>query len=99
MNTAHFLQRIFALARRTPDRSEIDLPFGLETAVLAQWKAAVQHRVANGGLLRVLRWGALVACAVAVIVAVESDELIAFKNRFDPEARVADSAVASYDYE
>jgi hypothetical protein len=48
-----------------------------------------------------LRWAALVACAVALLTAaLQSDELAAFNQRFDPVARVADSAiVAGYDYE
>ncbi len=100
MNTERFLERVFALARRTPEPDVIELPFGLETAVLAHWHDAVKHRVANGGLLRGLRWAALLACIIALVAgALESDELIAFKYRFDPELRVADSAVASYNYE
>jgi hypothetical protein len=52
-------------------------------------------------LLRGLRWAALLACAVALLVgALAGDELAAFNDRFDPETRVADSAiVAGYGYE
>jgi hypothetical protein len=41
------------------------------------------------------------ACAVALLAGVlKSDELAAFSNRYDPETRLADSAiVAGYDYE
>ncbi len=100
MNTEKLLQRVFALCRRTPDLEVIPVPFGLETAVLAHWRDALRQRTANGGLLGGLRWGALLACLIALFVGViESDELVVFKYRFDPEARVADSAVASYDYE
>lgn len=100
MNTEQFLQRVFALSRRTPDPAVTEPPFGLETAVLAHWRDSVRQGHANGGLLRGLRWAALLACIIALLAgAVESDELLAFQNRFDPEARVADSAVASYQYE
>ena len=55
----------------------------------------------NGGLLRGLRWAAIVACAAALLAGlVQNDELSAFSNRFDPEARVADSAIsAGFGYE
>ncbi|HEY3663132.1 MAG TPA: hypothetical protein VGL24_08270 [Chthoniobacterales bacterium] len=100
MNMEQFLHRVFALARRSPDPDVSGLPFGLETTVLAHWRDAVRQGPVNGGLLRGLRWGALLACVIALLVsALASDELIAFKDRFDPEARVADSAVASYDYD
>ncbi|MEO5717571.1 MAG: hypothetical protein ABIR29_03255 [Chthoniobacterales bacterium] len=100
MNTEKLLDRVFALSRRTPDPQVIEPPFGLETAVLAHWRDAVRQRSANGSLLRGLRWGALLACVIAFFaVVVESNELVAFKLRFDPESRVADSAVASFDYE
>ncbi|MEO7723452.1 MAG: hypothetical protein ABIU29_02000 [Chthoniobacterales bacterium] len=100
MNTNRLLDRIFTLARRAPDPDVIELPFGLETAVLAHWRDAGRHRASNGGLLRGLRWAALLACIIALVAgALEADELIVFKYRFDPEVRVADSAVASYNYE
>lgn len=101
MDTEQFLNRIFSLSRRTPNRELIEMPFGLETAVLAHWRAAVSQRAASSGLLRGLRWAALLACAVALLVgALASDELAAFNDRFDPETQVADSAiVAGYGYE
>lgn len=99
-NPDTFLDRIFALARRAPAPNEPEMPFGLETAIVAQWRARATFS-ANGNLLRGLRWAALLACAIALLAgAVESDQLTAFRNRFDPEARVADSAiVAGYGYE
>jgi hypothetical protein len=98
-NSDIFLDRIFALARRAPLPNDSELPFGLETAVVAQWRAA--GRSAHGNLLGGLRWAALFACAIALLAgALERDQLTAFRNRFDPEARVADSAiVAGYGYE
>jgi hypothetical protein len=101
MNPNQLLNRIFSLSRRVPDSRPNDMPFGLETAVLAHWRTAAAPDSANAGLLRGLRWAALVACAVAVLTAVlESDQLAAFRNRSDPATRVADSALsASYGYE
>ncbi len=101
MNANQLLNRIFSLSRRVPDSRPNEMPFGLETAVLAHWRAASARGSASAGLLRGLRWAALVACAVAILTAVlESDQLAAFKNRSDPATRVADSALsASYGYE
>ena len=77
------------------------MPFGLETAVLAHWREASAERVGSAGLLRGMRWAALTACAVALLAATLSkEELNAFQNRFDPETRVADSAISvGFDYE
>ena len=101
MNTDRLLDLIFRLARRAPVSAIAEMSFGLETAVLAHWREAVGHRWANTGLLRGLRWAALAASAVALLTAaLKSDELAAFNQRFDPVARVADSAiVAGYGYE
>ena len=101
MNTERLLDRIIRLARRVPACPTPGPPYGLETAVLAHWREAFGHRSTNAGLLRGLRWAALAACAVALLTAAfKSDELAAFNQRFDPVARVADSAiVAGYDYE
>ena len=95
-----FIDRIFTLARRASAAETTDIPFGLETAVVAHWRGRAV-RSAQGNLLGGLRWAALLACAIALLAgALENDQLTAFRNRFDPEARVADSAiVAGYDYE
>jgi hypothetical protein len=101
MNTDRLLDRIFGFARRASASALTEVPYGLETMVLAHWREAAGHRSANAGLLRGLRWAALAACAVALCTAaLKSDELAAFNQRFDPVTRVADSAiVAGYDYE
>ena len=100
-NPDYFLTRLFSLARRAPAAEVSPVAFGLETAVLAHWREAAGHRRENGTLLRGLRWAALLACAAASMAAVvENDELIAFRDRFDPATRLADSAIAmSYGYE
>lgn len=101
MNADQLLHRIFSIARRSPDSRPSAMAFGFETSVLAHWREASAQRSASAGLLRGLRWAALVACAVAILTAVlESDQLAAFRNRSDPATRVADSALsASYGYE
>ena len=101
MNTNELLSRIFSLARRVPAPPPNEMPFGLETAVLAHWREASARRAGNAGLLRGMRWAALTACVVALLaVTLNKDELAAFQNRFDPETRVADSAIsAGFDYE
>lgn len=99
-NSESFFDRLFTLARCAPVPNESEVPFGLETAVVAHWRAAA-GRPMNGNLLNGLRWAALLAVAIALLAgAVENDQLAAFRNRNDPEARVADSAiVAGFDYE
>ena len=101
MNTNKLLARIFSLARSAPAPPPNEMPFGLETAVLAHWREASTQKDGNAGLLRGMRWAALTACAVALLAAtLKKDELAAFQNRFDPETRVADSAIsAGFDYE
>ena len=101
MNTNELLSRIFSVARSAPTPEPNEMPFGLETAVLAHWREASAQRDGSAGLLRAMRWAALTACAVALLTAtLKKDELAAFQNRFDPETRVADSAIsAGFDYE
>ena len=99
-NPDSFLDRLFTLSQRAPAAHDPEIPFGLETAVVAHWRAGAQAS-AHGNLLRGLRWAALLSCAIALLAgALENDQLTAFRSRFDPEARVADSAiVAAYGYE
>ncbi len=101
MNRDQFLTRIYALARRAPAPEPTEIPFGMETAVLAHWRAAANRGRENAGLLRGLRWAALAACVIALAVgALQNDELSALGSSFDPTARVADSAIVSgFDYE
>jgi hypothetical protein len=103
MNTNDLLARIFSLARSAPPPPPPpnEMPFGLETAVLAHWREASAKTDGSAGLLRGMRWAALTACAIALLAAtLKKDELAAFQNRFDPETRVADSAIsAGFDYE
>lgn len=101
MNARQLLNHIFFLSRRVPESPPNEMPFGLETAVLAHWREAFAQRSASVGLLRGLRWAALVACVVALLTAVlENDQLAAFRDRSDTARRIADSALsASYGYE
>ena len=99
MNPNQLLNRIFSLARRVPDSSPNDMPFGLETTILAHWREA--RRSTSVGLLRGLRWAALGACAIAAVTAtVEGKQIAALRNRYDPATQIADSALsAGYGYE
>jgi hypothetical protein len=99
MNRDQFLTRIYALARRAPAPEPAEIPLGMETAVLAHWRAAAGR--SSAGVLPGLRWAALAACVIALLAgAVQNDELSALRSSFDPTARVADSALVSgLDYE
>ncbi|MBA3960607.1 MAG: hypothetical protein H0X40_01730 [Chthoniobacterales bacterium] len=100
-STEEFLSRVFTLARRVRPPLPGELPYGLETAVLAHWRAAAGERSGQGSIVRGLRWAALFACLLAFLAGLlGNDQVSAFRNRFDPESSVADSAVVSgYDYE
>ena len=101
MTPAQLLQRLFDLARRAPEVRSSDLPYGLKTVVVANWREAIAKRSASAGLLRSFRWAALTACAIATLAGfLGSEELSAFLQRNDAESRLADSAIAAgYDYE
>lgn len=101
MNSNELLQRLFDLARHAPEAGTSEVPYGLETAVLAHWREAIVERSEGGGLLCSFRWAALTACGIAVLAAfLGSAELTAFSQRNDAESRLADSAIAAgYDYE
>lgn len=101
MDTEQFLNRIIRLARCAPAPPTPAPAYGLETAVLANWREAAAYRSANGTLLRGLGWATVAAFAVALLTAaLKSDELAAFNHRSDPVIQVADSAIAAgYGYE
>lgn len=96
MNINQFVDRLFSLARRAPALEKTAPPFGLEMAVLAHWREARAQRASDSGILRGLRWAALVACSVAFLAsALSRDELTAFSNGYDPEKNLADSAIST----
>jgi len=101
MNAETLLQRLFSVVRRLPSEEIPEAPYGWETRILAHWRESIARRKAAAGLLRGLRWAALMACVIALLAGtMASDELAAFRSRNDPEARIADSAlVAGYGYE
>jgi hypothetical protein len=69
-------------------------PFGMETAVLAHWRASLQSRTGNGGLLRRLRWAALLACTIAISsAALSHEELAEVSHLFAAETHIGDSAL------
>jgi len=93
-NTDHILSRLFALSRR--DRDPLPpLPYGLETAVLAHWRAASREST-NAGAMPALRWAAGLACAIALISAGwQRDQLAVLSEGSDLQAEIADSALTS----
>ncbi len=96
MNTNQFVDRLFSLARRAPAPEDSAAPFGLETVVLAHWREARAQRSSDSGILRGLRWAALLACSVAFLAgALSREELTAFSNGYDPEKNLADSAIST----
>ena len=64
--TEQLLNQAFALARRARDPVPSELPFGMETAILAQFRSSRASSKTDVGILRVFRWAAILACVVAV---------------------------------
>jgi hypothetical protein len=88
------LDHSFALARRAGDPVPSELPFGLETAVLAQWRSSRGSSKVDIGMLAVFRWAAILACVIAVAGAAwKCEEIAQISQRFDPETRIVDSAL------
>jgi hypothetical protein len=88
------LDHAFALARRARDPVPSELPFGVETAVLAQWQSSRGSSKIDMGMLAVFRWAAILACVIAVAGAAWKYEDIAhISQRLDPETRIVDSAL------
>jgi hypothetical protein len=92
--TEQLLDHAFSLARRAREPVPSELPFGMETGILAQWKSSCASSKANIGMLRVFRWAAILACVVAVAGGIwKSEDLAQISQRLDPETKIADSAL------
>ena len=92
--TEQLLDHAFALARRAGDPVPSKLPFGMETAVLAQWRSSRGSSKIDIGMLAVFRWAAILACLVALAAAAwKCEEIAQISQRLDPETRIVDSAL------
>lgn len=92
--TEQLLDHAFTLARRARDPAPSELPFGMETAILAQWRNSCASSKIDIGILRVFRWAAILACVVAVAGGIWTSEDIAqIPQRLDPETKIVDSAL------
>ena len=92
--TDQLLNQAFALARRARDPVLSELPFGMETAVLAQWRSSRPSSMLDIGILRVFRWAAILACVVAMAGgAWKHEDITHISQRLDPETRIVDSAL------
>jgi len=90
----HLLDHAFALARRAGDPVPSEPPFGMETAVLAQWRSSRGSSKPDIGMLAVFRWAAILACVVALAGAAwKRDDIAQISQRLDPETRIVDSAL------
>jgi hypothetical protein len=92
--TEQMLDHAFALARCARDPVPSELPFGMETAVLAQWRSARPSSKIDIGMLRVFRWAAILACIAAVAGGVwKSEDIAQISQHLDPETRIVDAAI------
>jgi hypothetical protein len=92
--TEQLLNRAFALARRARDPVPSELPFGMETAVLAQWRNSRASSKIDIGMVRVFRWAAILACVVAVAGgAWKREDIAQIWQRVDLETRIVNSAL------
>jgi hypothetical protein len=88
------LNHAFALARRARDPVPSELPFGMETAILAQWRSSCSSSKTDIVMLRVFRWAAILACVAAVVGGAWKREDVAQISRpLDPETEIVDSAL------
>jgi hypothetical protein len=88
------LDQAFAMARRARDPIPTELPFGMETAILAQWKSSRGSSRIDIVMLRVFRSAAILACVVAVAGgAWKREDIAQISQRLDPESRIVDSAL------
>jgi hypothetical protein len=92
--TEQLLNRAFALARRARDPIPSELPFGMETAILAEWRSSRALSKTDVGMLRIFRWAAILACVVAVAGgAWKREDIAQMSQRLDPETRIVNSAL------
>jgi hypothetical protein len=92
--TEQLLDHAFALARRARDPVPSELPFGMETSILAQWRSSRASSTIDVGMLRVFRWAAILACVVAVAGgAWKREDIAEISQRMDPESRIVNSAL------
>jgi hypothetical protein len=87
------LSRVFMLARRHRKPVPSEPPFGVETAILTQWRISRTPSKESGGMLPVFRWVAIMGCLFALLSGIwKRDDIAQFSRRFDPETRVVNSA-------
>ena len=87
------LSRVFMLARHHLEPAPSEPQFGVENAVLTQWRVSRAPSKESGGILPVFRWAAIVACLFALLSGMwKRGEIAQLSHRFDPETRVVNSA-------
>jgi hypothetical protein len=87
------LSRVFMLARHHREPAPSEPSFGVETAVLTQWRISRTPSKESGGILPVFRWAAIVACLFALLSGMwKRGEIAQLSHRFDPETSVVNSA-------
>ena len=92
--TEQLLDHAFALARRAHDPVPSEPPFGMETAILAQWRNSYASSNSDFYMVRLFRWAAILACVVAVAGGVwKSRDIAQISQRLDPETKIVDSAL------
>jgi hypothetical protein len=92
--TEQLLDQAFTLARRARAPVPSELPFGMETAILAQWRNSCASSTIDIGMLRVFRWAAILACVVAVAGGIwKSEDIAQISQRVEPETKIVDSAL------
>lgn len=89
------LDHALALARHARDRVPSELPFGMETAVLAHWRNSRADSNSDIGLLRIFRWSAIVACVLAMAGGVWMGGEIARMSRPLDPTTIVDYAITA----
>jgi hypothetical protein len=89
-DSEELLNKTFRLARRGREPLPSELPFGLETSVLAEWRSA--RAKPYRGMLPIFRWAAIVAIVCALVSGLWRRDLISrITDRYDAERAIIDS--------
>jgi hypothetical protein len=93
--TEQLLDHAFALARCAREAAPTDLPFGMETAILAHWQSSRVASNSDIGTLRIFRWSAIIACVFALAGGIWLRDLAQASRASDPETTVVDYALTA----
>ncbi|HEY4281432.1 MAG TPA: hypothetical protein VGM62_00095 [Chthoniobacterales bacterium] len=95
-DSERLLDKALTLAQGRPDPIPAELPFGMETAILAQWRNARAAKFT--GMIPIFRWAAMIAIVLAMLSgAWNRDVFVQIADRFNPETSIVNSTFSDLD--